>query len=831
MSELDIPELSLVVLVGTSGSGKSTFAARHFLPTEVISSDECRAMVSDDANDQGATTDAFELLEYIAGKRLDRGRLTVIDATNVQTASRKSLLALAKEHDVLPVAIVLDLPTRLALERNESRADRNFGAHVVKRQHDQLRRSLRSLKREGFRTIHVLDSVEAVAEASIVRTRLFNDRRDEHGPFDVIGDVHGCRDELEELLDRLGYVIARDDEGRCVDAAHPDGRQAVFVGDLVDRGPDSSGVLRLVMGMVANANALCVSGNHEAKLVRALGRKDVKPTHGLQETLDQLSGEEQTFVSAIRQFCDGLVAHYVLDDGKLVVAHAGLKEKYHGRASGRVRAFALYGDTSGETDEFGLPIRYPWADDYRGSAAVLYGHTPVPDPEWVNNTMCLDTGCVFGGSLTALRYPEREIVSVTAKATYYEPIRPLAPPERDPEVLTLTDVLGHRVIETGHMGRIALREENAAGALEVMSRFAVAPAELLYLPPTMSPVDSSPRDGLLEHPDEAFTHYAKRSVDRVICEEKHMGSRAIVRVAVDGSGVIYSRTGRAFFDKERQAAVLSRIADTIAAAGIWTDLDVTWLLLDTEILPWTAKAEAMVRGQYAEVGAAATASLPATIAILEGAQARGIDVGDLLARTRTRARNADLFVDAYRHYVQPIANELGIQVAPFQVLAGGTDTFEVRDHQWHLDIADRLVDNDPELFRPTRRLVVDTTDEASRTAGVTWWEDLTGRGGEGMVVKPFDNLVRGPKGLVQPGLKVRGREYLRIIYGADYTTSSTLARLKQRNLGQKRSMALREYALGLEAVRRAASGEPVWRVHQCVFGVLAMESEPVDPRL
>jgi polynucleotide kinase-phosphatase len=831
MSTLEVPELCLVVLIGTSGSGKSTFAATHFAATEVVSSDECRALVSDDPNDQDATKDAFAVLEFIAGKRLGRGRLTVVDATNVQASARRSLLALAKEHDVLVVAIVLDVPAAVAIERNAGRGDRDFGTHVIRRQHDQLRRSLKTLRREGFRTVHVLDSTEAIAEASIVRTRLFNDRRDERGPFDVIGDVHGCREELEELLVRLGYALVRDTAGRPVDASHPDGRRAVFVGDLVDRGPDSPGVLRLVMGMVAEGHALCVSGNHEAKLVKALRRQDVRATHGLQETLDQLAAEDQDFVVAVREFCDALVAHYVLDGGGLVIAHAGLKEKYHGRASGRVRSFALYGDTSGETDEFGLPVRYPWAEDYRGSATVLYGHTPVPEPEWVNNTMCLDTGCVFGGSLTALRYPEREVVAVPAHATYYEPVRPLAPPERDPGVLTLDDVLGHRVVETEHMGRVSLREEDAAGALEVMSRFAVAPADLLYLPPTMSPVDSSTRDGLLEHPDEAFSHFAKRAVERVICEEKHMGSRGVIRVRADGTGVIHTRTGRAFFDAAKQEVVLSRVAAAVSAAGLWDELGATWLLLDAEILPWTAKAEAMVRHQYARVGAAATTALPATIDVLRTAAARGADVADLLDRTCSRAGNAERFVDSYRHYVQPVDNPWGVQLAPFQVLGSDAGTYETREHLWHLDVADRLVAADPQLFRPTRRLVVETGDEQSCAAGAAWWEDLTAGGGEGMVVKPLVNLFRGPKGLVQPGLKVRGREYLRIIYGADYTDPATLARLRQRNVGQKRSMALREYALGLEAVRRAAAGEPVWRVHQCVFGVLALESEPVDPRL
>ncbi|MGH8827733.1 MAG: AAA family ATPase, partial [Jiangellaceae bacterium] len=263
MTELTIPELSLVALVGVSGSGKSTFAARHFGQFEVLSSDLCRGLVADDENDQAATKDAFEVLYYIAGKRLSAGRLTVVDATNVQRDARRKLVELAKAHDVLPVALVLDLPESVCVERNRNRDDRDFGAAVVRRQRDQLRRSLRGLAKEGFRKVHVLRSVEEVESATIVRERLLNDFRDVHGPFDVIGDVHGCRSELETLLTWLGYEHSHDDSGHPVDAAHPEGRQAVFVGDLVDRGPDSPGVLRIVMGMVAAGHALCVPGNHE----------------------------------------------------------------------------------------------------------------------------------------------------------------------------------------------------------------------------------------------------------------------------------------------------------------------------------------------------------------------------------------------------------------------------------------------------------------------------------------------------------------------------------------------------------------------------------------
>ncbi len=245
---LEVPALSLVVLVGVSGSGKSTFARRHFRPTEVLSSDACRALVSDDENDQAATADAFDVLHYIAGKRLAAGRLTVVDATSVQPQARRPLVALAREHDVLPVAIVFDLPERLCIERNAARPDRPFGAEVVRRQSDQLRRGLKGLQREGFRTVHMLRSPSEVDAATISRQRLWTDLRDRTGPFDVIGDVHGCRAELEALLTALGYLLHRDDAGRPVGARHPAGRTAVFLGDLVDRGPDTPGVLRAATG-------------------------------------------------------------------------------------------------------------------------------------------------------------------------------------------------------------------------------------------------------------------------------------------------------------------------------------------------------------------------------------------------------------------------------------------------------------------------------------------------------------------------------------------------------------------------------------------------------
>jgi protein phosphatase len=360
---LTIPDFSLVVLMGASGSGKSSFAARHFATTEILSSDHFRGVVADDEGDQSATADAFDVLYYIAAKRLAARRLTVIDATNLRAEDRKHAIDLARRYHALPVVFIIDTPESVCIERNKARPDRQFGAQVVRNHVQLLRKSLRGLAREGFRVVHKLSDPAIMATAEVVREPLFTDRRTDHGPFDIIGDVHGCLDELVQLLTTLGYAPA-DGAWR-----HEGGRRAIFLGDLVDRGQDSPGVLRLVMDMVAAGTALCIQGNHDNKLHRKLAGRDVKLTHGLAETIAQLEAlpdeTRPAFTAEITAFLDSLRSHYWLDNGKLVVAHAGLKAEMHGRGSGAVRSFALYGETTGETDEFGLPVRYEWARDYR----------------------------------------------------------------------------------------------------------------------------------------------------------------------------------------------------------------------------------------------------------------------------------------------------------------------------------------------------------------------------------------------------------------------------------------------------------------------------------
>ena len=853
--KIRIPEPSLVLLIGPSGSGKSTFASKHFKPTEVLSSDFCRGLVSDDETDQTATKDAFEVLRFIAAKRLAAGKLTVIDATNVQGDARKPLLALAREYHYLTAAIVFNMSPKLCQDRNAVRPDRDLKPHVIRRQHQQLRRSLRHLKREGFRQfLYVMSTPKIVAAARVERQPLWANRTDERGPFDIIGDIHGCFDELVELLQKLGYELSTQPDGE-ISVKPPEGRKAVFVGDYVDRGPKVAEVLRLIMRMRETGAALCVPGNHDVKLVRALRGRNVKQTHGLAESLAQLAEESTEFKTRIAGFLDSLVSHYVLDEGKLVVAHAGMKAELQGRASGRVREFAMYGETTGETDEFGLPLRLNWADAYRGTATVVYGHTPVTEPQWVNRTINIDTGCVFGGNLTALRYPEKELVSVAAHRTYYEPAKPFLNEIDEPsltktqeydDILDINDVLGKRVIRTRLHGNLTIREENAITALEAISRFAANPKWLIYLPPTMSPTETTNTSDLLEHPAEAFAYYRKQGVTDVIWQEKHMGSRAILvicrdpetarkrfGIADDTLGICYTRTGRHFFnDATVETALLERLKAAMDKVGYWESLDTDWVCLDCELMPWSAKAQELLKQQYAPVGTSARVALAAAVAALETTAERGVDVNVILENYHQRTEAVTQYIEAYQQYCWSVESIADLKLAPFHLLATEGSVHFDKDHLWHTHTLTELCQRaEDEVLFATRYGVVDLTDETSQTEAIQEWEKLTAQGGEGIVIKPLNFIVQGRRGLVQPAVKCRGREYLRIIYGPEYTLPQNLERLRSRGVSHKRSLALREFALGVEALERFVQREPLSRIHECVFGILALESEAVDPRL
>ena len=324
-----------------------------------------------------------------------------------------------------------------------------------------------------------------------------------------------------------------------------------------------------------------------------------------------------------------------------------------------------------------------------------------------------------------------------------------------------------------------------------------------------------------------------------------MGSRAIAVVCHDekvaakrfgnrghGIGSLYTRTGRPFFDDPAlELTLLNRLRGALTKAGFWEKFESDWFCLDAELMPWSAKAQELLRSQYAPVGAASRTSMTATLAALRQAASRAVDMDGLVERFAARKECVEKYTDAYRRYCWPVSGIDDLKFAPFHLLASEGRVHTDRDHIWHMNTLAGLCDGDSGLLHKTAFKVVDLTSTESQAEGIAWWQELTDGGGEGMVVKPIEWLIRGKKGLVQPALKCRGREYLRIIYGPEYTLDEHLERLRARGLGPKRSLALREFALGLEALHRFVEKEPLYRVHECVFGVLALESEPVDPRL
>ena len=368
---------------------------------------------------------------------------------------------------------------------------------------------------------------------------------------------------------------------------------------------------------------------------------------------------------------------------------------------------------------------------------------------------------------------------------------------------------------------------------------------MVYLPPTMSPCETEPEgEPYLEHPRGAFNYYSRQGVNEIICEEKHMGSRAVIAICRDaeaaqrqfgvaesmGLGECYTRTGRRFFDGATRTAFLARVKDALDTADFWNEHATDWALIDSEILPWNAKAQGLLRDQYAPVGAAANASLTAAHRLINAAQQRGVNIE--AADIAQREDAIHKYIDAYRAYCWQVDGLIGLQVAPFHLLATEGVVHTDKDHSWHLAALAKLAEADPTLFKATDHLAVNLDDESSREAGINWWLRKTEAKAEGMVVKPRAFIARSEKrGILQPAIKCRGREYLRIIYGPEYTLPRNLELLRARSLQRKRGLALREFAMGIEGMERFVSGEPLHRVHECAFGVLALESEPVDPRL
>ncbi len=835
-----LPDPSLVLLLGARGAGKTTFARRHFEPSEIVSLDECCRMLG--VSPSAPSNDTLELFQTIIQNRLFSGKLVVVDMDDTNADLRRAVVTLSKRHHLFAIAIAFKLDERVCIERNAFRTDCEVSPYDVKRGVDNVRRILDSSSREGLRDIHVLSSPEAVDKAIITRTKLWTDKRDDCGPFDIIGDVHGCADELEALLELLGYRVTWNDafpHGVCV--VPPAGRRVIFLGDLIDRGPRVVDSLRIAMSMVGSQTALCVPGNHEVKFLRKLRGKTVSITHGLAETLAEFERMPQSFHDEVALFIDKLVGHYVLDGGRLCVVHAGIKQNMQGRSSSAAREFGLYGDTSGETDEYGLPVRHEWAAEYHGHAAVVYGHTPMLTAEWLNNTICIDTGCVFGGALTALRYPEREIISVPAKKRYFEPKKPLvarvsqAGPmsQRMAETSLSLDMLrAGGVIKTRFGHDVAIPEEaHVLASVEMLSRFAVDPRWLVYIPPVTSPVDASARPGILEHPEDALIYYRKRGVSEIVCQEKHEGVRVVVavcrdvhtarmtfRTTDDRAGIVYSRTGRPVFsDRATEESWIERCRAACDKAGVFSQHGPFVVFEASLSVPRVCPRPFSDKPAF---GAAVDA--------LGRASARGVEVGPLLHKLQARKERL-----SQHSRLLPAASEISLKTAECRLVLGrilATDetSWFTRRHTEHAALFKRLEHVEPELFASASTLDVRLGDPESDSQVFAAWDDWNSRGAEGMLVKPFVFQRSSLPGLTLPELVCRSVSTLRNIHGPEYDIDGNLERIRRRSSSALRARASSQLALGMESVERFVEREPSLRIHACVSVALALECQPLE---
>lgn len=858
---ISLPDSGIVLLIGASNSGKTTLLNKwieegQLIRSEVISSDDYRLIVSDmdfvqwndrpkDEADllfeqyQALSAEAFRMMDEVLKSRCKLNKLTFVDATHLFPEDRKHFISIAKEYHVPITAIVLDIPEDVLLERDEHRANPR-GKKRVKQQYHNLKKGLRYIKKEGFRSVYFVrldDHVELVRKKNELVV-------DVGAGIDFIGDVHGCFEELITLLQKLGYK--EDDEGLFT---HPEGRKFMSVGDVMSRGPHSLESMLFFMKHVRQELAYMTDSNHGWKIVRWLDGRNVTLHHGDEKVAEEFEQYEKMYGSEktaelkedLKSFLMSAPSHYVLMKNGVYTAvctHAGIKDEYIGKTSPAISDFSRYGDTDGFNED-GKPVRKDWFVHHKGSMLIIWGHDPKPQPLVINNTINIDQGVVFGGKLTALRYPETEFVSVKAAKDYSgDTDNPLIEWEKkrfDPP--NIERFINGFEVQTDCLGVIKVQQNNVKAAIDTVSHYTVPIEQLVYIPPTMSPTpDVSALPDYLEHPREAINYYRNHGIEKMVAQKKHMGSRAILLLfksreaaekAVGSSieGVIYTRSGRRFFDQETESKVVGKLVHELFEKNYFEKHSTDYVLLDAEIMPWNLKAKELIRSQYAHVSENAILDRSC---LLKKMSDSDIDVNGWLSEYEAKLMNAKVFKEVFQKYCWNIDGLEEIQIAPFHVLAHSGETFFDKPHTWHMEM-NRKFSEGSSLFVETESKVIENTEDEAEV--IAWWEQMTEDGHEGIVIKPEDFIPRYKGRLIQPAIKVRGRKYLNIIYGMDYLHPENIARLKKRNTGKKQKNALKEFALGLEGIKRFVERDSMERVHECVLAVLAMESDPVDPRL
>ncbi len=865
---LELPVGAIVLLMGASNSGKTTWLQQQveqgmLQPDEIVSSDRFREMVSglEHLDWRRASRDesevlyqqyrliserAFRLMEEVVQARCRLNQITWIDATHLQEADRAIYVDMGRRLHVPVLIVALDVPEKVLLERDRDRKHPR-GRERIKQHYRNFRSQMYSLRKEGFQQVHLLRA-QQLAALQIIRLP-HPLLRDIGAGIDVIGDIHGCYDEMLELVQQLGYVA---DEAGIY--RHADGRLLVSVGDVMSRGPRSLDTMRFWQRQLAAGQGFMVDSNHGWKVARYLQGRQVKMAHGDELFVAELEQYEQehgtdALEQLKREFRDMLLAapsHLIFVKNGVhcvVVTHAGIRDHYIGKQSNRISDYCRYGETVAGQDS-DKPIRTDWFNQHESGELIIWGHDPRLQPSIVNRTINIDQGVVFGGQLTAYRYPEQSFVAVDAKHDYAaDPDSPLIRwRKRRFAAPDLGQFIQGYSVLTDNYGEIGVRAEFVKAAIDTTSHYTVPLEELVYIPPTMAPPNVSALPDYLEHPAEAVQYYRSRHVQRVVAEKKHMGSRAIVllfrseQAAVPYigrplHGSIYTRTGRAFFQPQLEREVLEQLRSDLEQAGYFDRYHTDMVLLDAEIVPWNLKARELIASQYAHVAEAALHDRQTILDTLQVAGAQGRPVEEWINEWTELLNHAHVFAEAFQAYCWDTDGMEGIRIAPFHILAHQNSSFMDREHIWHMEHAQELAACS-KLLMETEYMVVELDEESDDEQRlIDWWTRITEEGHEGLVIKPESMTMHEGGRLVQPAIKVRGRKYLHIIYGMDYLQPDNLKRLKQRKTRKKERHALMEFALSVESVARFVRKEPLGRMHECVLAALALEADAVDPRL
>lgn len=860
--KITVPNSGIVLLIGASNSGKTTLLnnwirEKTILPSEVISSDDYRLVVGDTSFIQwtgkpkdeadslydqyyAISREAFHTMDNVVEARCRLNKLTFIDATHLFVDDRKRYIALAKKHHVPIVGVVLDIPQDILLARDELREDPR-GKKKIKQQYQNFKREKRSIKKEEFKSSFFVQADEEIELERMDHPLLVDV---EHG-IDLIGDIHGCYDELIILLEKLGY-----EENDAALYLHPKGRKFMSVGDVMSRGPESLKTMLFFQRHIAQGLAYMTDSNHGWKIARWLDGRSVTLNYGDEKVEQEFKEYEKAYglektvdtKEMLKNFLLQAPSHYVLMKNGVptaVCAHAGIKDEFIGKQSPDVQDFCRYGDSSG-LNEKGKPIREDWFVHHKGSMVIIWGHDPKPQPLVINNTINIDQGVVFGGQLTAFRYPEKEFISVQAANDYSGPLdNPLKEWEKKRfDAPNIEKFIEGYSVQTEQLGDVQIHHDIVKSAIDTVSHYTVPIEQLLYIPPTMSPTpESSQLPEFLEHPNEAIEYYRNHGIETLIAEKKHMGSRAVLllfkdkesakkSIGYEMEGVIYSRSGRRFFDKITDQKIVRELNEELTQKGYFDKYETDFVLLDAEIMPWNLKAKELISSQYAHVSENALLDRKKVLEKLNDSE--HVNVKNWIVEYEEKLTNANTFKEVFQKYCWDIEGTDAIQIAPFHVLAHSNETFFHKPHTWHMEMNKEFA-ADSSLFVTTEYKII--SDALSEQEVIAWWEEMTINGHEGIVIKPETYIPTYRGKLIQPAIKVRGRKYLHIIYGMDYLSTLNLERLKKRNTSKKQKLALKEFALGVEGIKRFVNGESIERVHECVLATLAMESDPVDPRL